>query len=337
MSHGIPDIDTVKAAIALAGRAPSIHNSQPWSWTMRDMTLHLAADQERWLGATDPAVRDMLLSCGATLHHAQVAFASLGWATRVHRLPSDLHPDRLAALEFWPKAPTEHDIALSAAIYARRSDRRPYSARAVTEEDLQPVEAAAHRPGVHVHHVDVDTARGCLEELVRDAADVRSADPVWRIEQRMWTGPYLAPGVGVPASNIPRNQQPYERPFYSGALPDTINSISDVGEVLLLATDGDDPQARLQAGEATSALLLEATAVGLSTCSLSLVMEVDATRSELRRRFLADATEPQLLVRIGWRPRESEPLPATPRLRLEEVFQYATRRFATAGHLRSTR
>jgi hypothetical protein len=336
MSHGVPGIDTVTAAIALAGRAPSIHNSQPWLWTMRDMTLHLSTERQRWLGATDPAARDLLLSCGAALHHAQVAFAGLGWATRVHRLPSSRHPDRLAALEFWPREPTEHDIALSAAICTRRSDRRSYGARPVTQDDLQPVEAAARRPGVQVHHVDLATAGDSLAELVHEAIDARTADPVWRIEQRMWTGPYLAPGVGVPASNTTHDQQPYERPFYAGTLTDTITGAGEVGEILLLATDRDDPQSCLQAGEATSALLLEATASGLSTCSLSLVMEVNATRSELRRRLLNDATEPQLLVRIGWRSRDSEPLPATPRLRLDEILEHATGPFATFDHDRPT-
>ncbi len=335
MSHGVPSIDTVKAAIALAGRAPSIHNSQPWLWTMRDMTLHLTTERQRWLGATDPAARDLLLSCGAALHHAQIAFASLGWATRVHRLPSSRHPDRLAALEFWPKEPTEHDIALSAAICTRRSDRRPYGARTVTEDDLQPVEAAARRQGVHVHHLNLAVARNSLDELVHEALDTQTADPVWRIEQRMWTGPYPAPGVGVPLSNTTHDQQLYERPFYAGALTDTITSTAESGEILLLATDRDDPQSCLQTGEATSALLLEATASGLSTCSLSLVTEVETTRSELRRRVLADATEPQLLIRIGWRTQDSDPLPATPRLRLEEIFQHATGPFATLDPARA--
>jgi nitroreductase len=292
---------------------------------MRDMTLHLTTERQRWLGTTDPTARDMLLSCGTEVHHAQVAFAGLGWATTVHRIPSSLHPDRLAALEFWPREPTEHDIALSAAICTRRSDRRPYDPRrTATDDDLQPVLAAAQRPGIHISAIDSIAELDELDQLVRQAIDARDADPAWRIEQRMWAGPYLAPGVGVPPSNMPQDRQRFERPFYQGTLTEPVTSTDDVGQILLLATDDDDPRSCLEAGEATSALLLEATAAGLSTCTLSLVTEVDSTRSTLRHRFLSDAAEPQLLIRIGRRPLDSEPLPATPRLRLDEILQYAT-------------
>ena len=45
---------TVLAALALANRAPSVHNSQPWRWQLADHSVHLYADLRRWLPATDP-------------------------------------------------------------------------------------------------------------------------------------------------------------------------------------------------------------------------------------------------------------------------------------------
>jgi len=320
MTRGVPDSETVRAAIALAGRAPSIHNSQPWLWTMRDLTLQLTTAEQRRLGATDPAARDMLLSCGAAVQHAQVAFAALGWATDVRWLPGTLHPDRVAALRFRRAVPSPHDTALSAAICARRSDRRPYDAnRAVTDDDLHPVLAGARRPGIHIGRIDSAADLTELDQLMHEAIDSRTADPAWLIEQQLWADPYLSPGVGIPSSNTPHDHQPFGR----GTSTKTATGTGALGTLLLLATDRDDPQSCLEAGAATSALLLEATATGLSTCVLSLVTEVDSTRSALRRRLLADAAEPQLLVRIGWQPADSEPLPATPRLRLDEVLRFA--------------
>lgn len=317
MSRGVPDVDTLRAAIALAGRAPSIHNSQPWLWTMREVTLQLSAVRERWLASTDPAGRDMLLSCGAAVHHAQVAFAGLGWATAVHCTPSSLHPDRLASLRFRAQRPTEHDVALSEAIYARRSDRRPYGARAVIAGELSTVLAAAQRPGVQVRRVDPATERATLERLTRRAAEVRDRDPAWRIEQRLWAGPYPAPGVGIPTANAGRD----DRPVGETMLLDAFQQGGEVGEILLLATDDDDPRSCLTAGESASALLLEATSMGMSSCPLSLVLEVDDTRAELRRRFFGSSAEPQLLVRLGWPRPDSPPLAATPRLRLDEILR----------------
>ncbi|PRC46068.1 NAD(P)H nitroreductase, partial [Mycobacterium sp. ITM-2017-0098] len=32
MSGHFPDTDTLRSALSLANRAPSVHNSQPWQW-----------------------------------------------------------------------------------------------------------------------------------------------------------------------------------------------------------------------------------------------------------------------------------------------------------------
>jgi nitroreductase len=82
--------------ITLALRAPSIHNSQPWRWVLGDNSVHLFVDPDRQLAITDPDSRDLLVSCGAALHHLRVAFAAVGWATTVHRLPNPAQPDHLA-------------------------------------------------------------------------------------------------------------------------------------------------------------------------------------------------------------------------------------------------
>ena len=46
---------------AVATRAPSIHNSQPWRWRVGTQSLHLYADPDRRLPNTDPDSRDLLL------------------------------------------------------------------------------------------------------------------------------------------------------------------------------------------------------------------------------------------------------------------------------------
>jgi hypothetical protein len=65
MRHALPHAETVRAVIALALRAPSIHNSQPWRWVTGDNSVHLFADPDRQLPITDPDSRDLLVSCGA--------------------------------------------------------------------------------------------------------------------------------------------------------------------------------------------------------------------------------------------------------------------------------
>ena len=68
-------------------RAPSVHNSQPWQWRISDGVVELHADPDRHLVGTDPDRRDLVISCGAALHHLRVAALASGLLPAVSRLP----------------------------------------------------------------------------------------------------------------------------------------------------------------------------------------------------------------------------------------------------------
>jgi len=95
-----PTLATVRSVVERACRAPSIHNSQPWRWVLDDGWLQLYAEPGRSLPVTDPSRRDLLISCGAALHHARVGFAAAGWSTLVERLADPADPDHLASIGF---------------------------------------------------------------------------------------------------------------------------------------------------------------------------------------------------------------------------------------------
>jgi hypothetical protein len=86
----------------------------------------------------------------------------------------------------------------------------------------------------------------------------------------------------------------------------------------VIVTTHDDPLDWLRAGEATSAVLLGATGLGLATTPLSQPFEVPATRRTVRVEVLGVPEHPQLLLRVGW-PGDSAKLPLTPRRELHSV------------------
>ena len=88
----------------------------------------------------------------------------------------------------------------------------------------------------------------------------------------------------------------------------------------MIGTASDDTMSQLRAGEALSAVLLQATLLGLATCPLSQVLEVDDTRRVLRDDVLDGAMAPQLVLRLGFAP-SGPTLPATPRRQVTE-FMY---------------
>ncbi|MGH4012043.1 MAG: Acg family FMN-binding oxidoreductase [Pseudonocardiaceae bacterium] len=325
MKHRMPDDETVRSMIALAVRAPSIHNSQPWRWVTGDNSVHLFADADRQLPATDPDGRDLLVSCGAALHHARVAFAAEGWATIVHRLPNPAQPDHLAAVECFPRTATAEDIALAAAIPRRRTDRRRFSSWPVPTQLLDTLTERAAKQGAILLPVTDPDDRSQLTSAIIEAARQQEANPAYASELSAWAGRSFAATEGVPAANTlstpARHGDTAMRTFPHGALPvEAEGWEDDAGELLVMGTSSDDRVSQLRAGEALSAVLLAATDLRLATCPLSQPLEIGTTRAWLRDRVLDGAASPQMVLRVGWASTGDESLPFTPRRAIDDVL-----------------
>jgi hypothetical protein len=194
---------TARAAIALANRAPSVHNSQPWRWRIGPSSVHLFADPERALPATDPEGRDLRISCGAALHHLRVALLAAGWVTSVHRLPDAAQPLHLAAVEPRAAVPEADDLALAAAIDARRSDRRMFSTWPVPDELLDDLVGAATAHGGVLRVLTRGSEWRAVTELVELAGIEQAPTPGVAQETATWTGRGRAAPDGVPVANVP--------------------------------------------------------------------------------------------------------------------------------------
>ncbi|WP_431965674.1 Acg family FMN-binding oxidoreductase [Nocardia sp. bgisy134] len=310
--RGLPEEDTVATALALALRAPSRGNMQPWRWRIAPGSVHLYLDRTRSLSVGDR--RDVLLGCGAALHHLSVAFAALGWATIVHRMPSPDNPDHLATVAAVARRPTGQDIAMSAAITRRRSDRRRYSDWAVP-------------PGYLGLLAERAAALGALIRPLHDRIAERSTVGT-RSATRGWADDSPASGSRGPYdlddATAYRTQETWadfasERALTTADWADATEG-PDHADLLLLATSDDDPLAQLRAGEAMSAVLLTATNIGLATCPLSAPLDSADRRLQLRRDILDNSAHPQVILRVGQAPDTTEPPPITPRRSLAEVL-----------------
>lgn len=102
--------------VALAVRAPSLHNAQPWRFALRHGALELHADRTRQLPATDPDGRQLVVSCGAALFGARLAVRALGRVPQVELISDPLRSDLLARLTLGATTPANsEEVALTAA------------------------------------------------------------------------------------------------------------------------------------------------------------------------------------------------------------------------------
>ena len=309
------DHRTMRSAIELASHAPSVHNSQPWHWTLGRHVVHLNADLHRWLPATDADGRDLTVSCGAALHHLRVALRAAGVHTTVHRIPNRGEPDRLATLELKPGTPGgDADLELAAAITRRRTDRRPFSDWHIPEDTRRELEGAAAAQGAILRLVGPGGPRAHLLRAIREAEVQQTEVPGYETELATWTGRRAADD-GVPAANLLRRTAagiPAARRFAEGDIDPYTADRKDGAELAVLGTASDDPLSQLRAGEALSAVLLTATTLGLGTCPLSQPLEIGTTRRMLRDDVLEGTLDPQVVLRLGRAP-AGPSLPATPR------------------------
>lgn len=305
-----------------ATKAPSMHNTQPWRWRATASSLELHVDASRRLPETDAHGRNMIISCGAALHHARTAAVAMGWEPVVTRYPDASTPDLLARLDLLPGRPTDHARELLEAIEARCTDRRRFTAWPVPEERLAQLAALATEQGTLARPLTDVMERVRAERIVARAAVQQAAQRVTATEGSRWLDRSATDGIPRAAAGStgdPGGRSTRFAPVIDGSHEDQDLECCDG---LILLFDGhDDPGSWLRAGEGLSAMWLTATVQGLSIVPLSQVIDVETARTAFRHDVMHDLGHPLLLVRVGWQAIGRSELERTPRRPLDEVFE----------------
>jgi nitroreductase len=304
MSTGT-ETTALAAAAEAALRAPSIFNTQPWRWHIAAGVLELSADPDRQLPVVDPDHRLSTLSCGIALHHARVALAAEGRTVEVRRLPDPARPDLLARIRITGHhRPQTADIHRYQSILIRHTDRRLFTDRPVPGAALDRLRVAAESEDAHLHPLRAEDVPE-LASAVSHAQNLETADPAYRAELSRWTTRPAGSGDGVPADTttppaprtVPVREFDLDRAPGGEGLPAGTGH-DESATYTVLAGDADNPDAWLRAGQALSAVLLQAAHEGLAVSPMSDVAELPATRT-LLRRLLAGIGHPYLVLRIG--------------------------------------
>ena len=159
--------------------------------------------------------------------------------------------------------------------------------------------------------------------LVAEARDEESENPRIAEEQASWVDHSGDDGVPVrSAFPHPREGTPPRRDrFNLGPRGRKAAAPGATGEVFVLVyTSGDDRGSWLAAGQALSALWIQATLGGLSLTPETQAIEMQDTRRRLRHSLLDDLGQPQVLVRVGWQETSRSPHAHTPRRELDDVL-----------------
>jgi nitroreductase len=301
-----PDVvaPALEDAVDQGRLAPSVHNTQPWTFVLFPDRMEIRADRSRQLTVLDPAGRELVQSVGAALFNVRAALAARGFATAVERLPRPADPDLLAVVRPVDGEPDPVLARLARVIPRRHTNRRPFTPMTVPDEIVDRLTEATAAEAALLIAVRSPDQLGLVAEVTQQADRLQSADPGYREELRQWTSRTPAQGDGVSAGSVPRTTGVRTdavplRDFDTrgtGGLPARTGSGTDQ-TLVLLATAQDDPVAWLRSGEALERLLLELTRSDWVAGPITQALEVPAMRARLRE--LTAPGHPQMLLRIG--------------------------------------
>lgn len=321
---GIP-LTTAQArwAIEQAGRAPSIHNTQPWRFRWDGTEIRLYADTSRGLTVTDPEGRELVLSCGAALYNLRLSLRKLGYTGTVTLLPSAREPRLLARVALAETTPADAaERRAYAALTRRHTHRGPFDDRVLSADLAVVLQRAADEEGAQLMYVADPGQRRRVLQLARAAERAMQSDPRVAAEIATWTPtPGTARRDGVPATAYSRNplRTPDDLPPRDFDQSRGFGMLAPhepaPGALAVLITEFDLEPDWVRAGQALERVLITAAERWAFAALHSPLVEVANLRAELRRE-LCTSGYPQLLLRFGYSPVAS----STPRRPVDDVL-----------------
>ena len=303
----------IEGAVAVAAKAPSLHNSQPWRFRVRPDVVELLSDPARRLPVADPDGCEMRIACGAALFNLRLALIDHGIRPLVSLFPDPDDPTVVAAVRHGGRRTINPELRrLLDAVGRRRTNRRPFTDVTVRSPEQLALRRAAIEEGAWLHVVSEPATRAELGRLARTAHLRQTGDPAFAAELAAWTGHDEDRRDGVSAragGPFPAPNQTWVTRDYSGgrqgARPAVYESEPLIG-VLSVHTDG--PREDVRAGMAMQRVLLTATVHGVSASFLSQLVELPDVREQVRR-MISGTRPPRVVLRFGY----GQPVAGTPR------------------------
>jgi hypothetical protein len=301
--------------------AASSHNTQPWKFRLGERSMAIFPDLTRRCPVVDPDDHHLFVSLGCATENLVCGALAIGLYPQVeHRADRIDVAFEEAAL---PIRSTLYD-----ALPHRQCSRSIYDGQGLPRGDLDRLERAARRPGVHAIFL---TARSEIETILDYVALGNTAqigDPAFVRELGAWvrfneadaaqTGDGLSSlSSGNPSIRRRIGQRPHRLPLTPKSENDKCAAeLRSSAGVVVFLSDGNDPRHWIEVGRSYERFALQATALGIRNAFLNQPVEVPPLRAQFAAWLNAGGRRPDLVVRFGRGPE----MPRSRRRPLEEVL-----------------
>ena len=311
-SNSRPDLaERAGYLIEVAARAPSVHNTQPWRFTVTGETIELYADAGRQL-MEDLSGREMIISCGAALFGLRLAIRSLGYQPEVDLFPEPGQRRLLARVRAGrPASMTPEERAMLQAALRRHTHRGAFEPGPLPDGLLERLRDDAEAEGATLAVIDDGPVYQRLTAILaswsrsRDLYPTSPAEIRTRAETLRWTREAGSQARdGVPARAFPAGAggeagRLPQRDFDVGrgwGFPPPGGPPAPVTAVLVAR--GEDEESWLRTGQALQRILLRAASQWVFARLQSQPLQSTSVRAQIRGS-LTPSGSPQLLLELG--------------------------------------
>jgi len=308
--------DKSRFLIRYAILAPSGHNSQPWKFSIKGTQIWAFADLARALRIADSDDRELFIAAGCTLMNLLIAAKYFGYDPKVIYFPEDGEEELVAIINLSRLVEQQESEVpeLFKSITERRTNRRQYEDKTISQEDLTKLQNCCSEKGIRLDLItDQDTKAKVAEFVVRGDI-LQYSDPAYRRELGYWVGQGAFGHKGIMAkvgslfvsrTNPGRKTGEKERML--------ILSAPVLG---VLSSAKEDKLSRVKVGEAYEKIALTATSLNIQQHPMNQgLTEVSGHKEELKKALKIQEI-PQLPFRLGY----AEPTPRQVRRPLEEFL-----------------
>jgi hypothetical protein len=296
----------MRELVRYATLAPSSHNTQCWSFDIKERSITIRPDLSRRCPVVDPDDHHLYVSLGcATENLAQAALAT--------GLQADarIDPAGAGAIAVGLEATRALASPLFKAITERQCTRGDYDGNPISGEELRLLGQAGTGNGVRVVLLTERPAVEKVLEYVVAANTAQMDDPAFVAELKAWirfgadealrTGDGLFAGVsGIPA--MPRWLGSRMMDIF--LTPKSENEryarqIRNSSGIAVFVSDLSDRMHWVEAGRCYERFALQATALGIRNAFLNQPVEVGAIRPRFASALGLGNARPDLVVRFG--------------------------------------
>ena len=315
----------LRALVACATLAANGHNAQPWKFALREDAIEIYPDYARRLPVVDPHDRALWISLGCALENLLIAARTAGYA------PEVTYPGAAEGIHVRLAPDRPQESRLFEAIFQRQNTRSEYDGRQVPNGDLTQLQAVPLEEGVALRFLTNPGEMALAEEYVVQGNLAQYADRAFRDELIAWLrfnkkeALSALDGLYSGCSGNPQVPRWLGGMFVAGTDPQQqaevdARKLRTSPAAVVVATEADDRDAWVRAGQVYERLALQMTALGIKSAFLNQPIETAALRAQFQSALGLGARLPQLLPQLLLRFGYAAALPRSLRRPVDDVL-----------------